>query len=155
MEKILIFALIEVSVAMLLMVMGAMLWTRKMKGACAQDVALKLRGVKPIQQCSGANYFGLKSLGMFQMRGNGELVLTGDGIFFQMWMPRRQVTIPLSSILEVTTTLSHLGKSKLRPLLKVVFINADGRTDSAAWLVRDLEAWKQGLDKARSQPEAR
>ncbi|HUT80287.1 MAG TPA: hypothetical protein VMZ29_03715 [Candidatus Bathyarchaeia archaeon] len=94
-----------------------------------------------IRVFAGANFFGQESSGVWQIRGNGVLLLTSDELFFEMWMPKRKTSIPISSIIKVDTTKWHLGKTKNRLLLKVIFTNENGQTDSAAWLIRDLDQW--------------
>ncbi len=94
-----------------------------------------------------ANCFGLESEGLSQIRGNGVLALTPGEVYFLMWLPKKEVRIPVSAITGVETTRTHLGKSKGKLLLKVKFKNRMGEDDSAAWLVSDLQEWKQKLQK--------
>lgn len=92
-----------------------------------------------------ANLFGIQSRGMKQIRGNGILILTASQLYFRMLLPRRELMIPLSSITAVETPKSFLGKTKGRKLLKIDFRNDIGGTDSAAWLVPDLEKWVETI----------
>ncbi|MCM8814327.1 MAG: hypothetical protein NC924_10435 [Candidatus Omnitrophica bacterium] len=101
-----------------------------------------------VRSCSSANFFGQQSRGCMQVRGNGELVLTADELFYEMWIPKKQLRIPRSSITNVSKVYAHLMKSCGFPLLKVEFTNADGQADAAAWLVRDLPAWMDDLKPA-------
>jgi hypothetical protein len=94
-----------------------------------------------------ANCFGVESEGFSQIRGNGVLALTPGEVYFLMWLPEKEVQIPVSAIAGVETTRTHLGKSKGQPLLKVKFKNRKGEDDSAAWLVSDLQEWKHELQK--------
>jgi len=89
----------------------------------------------------GANFFGQESLKLRQVRGNGVLVLTSKELYFEMWIPKRVFRIPLYSIIDFEETKWHLRKTKNRPLLKIIFTNQKGETDSAAWIVRDLDLW--------------
>lgn len=93
-----------------------------------------------------ANFFGQESLGMGQIRGNGTLVITDENLYFQLWLPKREFWIPLNSITAIEMPRSHLGKSKLRPLLKVVFQNEQDQRDSMAWLVADPYTLKKALE---------
>ena len=99
-----------------------------------------------------ANFFGLESRGPAQIRGNGFLGLSDDELVFVMWLPRRTIRIPRASMSSIDRPRSHLGKTVGHPLLKILFTNAEGQTDSAAWLVRDLGAWEAtlGLPAAES-----
>ncbi|MBN1328310.1 MAG: hypothetical protein JXA54_02440 [Candidatus Heimdallarchaeota archaeon] len=100
-----------------------------------------------IRVFAGANFFGQESSGVWQIRGNGVLLLTPDELYFEMWMPKRKTSIPIPSIIKVEATKWHIGKTKNRLLLKVIFTNESGQTDSAAWLVRDLDQWINAIQK--------
>jgi hypothetical protein len=93
-----------------------------------------------------ANSLGLTSLGVWQRRGNGGLVLTSDRLLFFQVVPRRDLAIALAGITEVRTVKVHLGKSYGRKLLYVAFNGPTG-PDSIAWFVRDLEAWLGALQR--------
>ena len=94
-----------------------------------------------------ANFFGLESLGSWKIRGNGVLMLTEEELFFGMWKPKKEFSIPLNSIIEVTNPKSHMHKSVFRPLLKVIFKNESGDLDSVAWYVRHLDKWNEILNE--------
>lgn len=94
-----------------------------------------------------ANFFGQQSQGHKQIRGNGVLALTNDKLYFEMWKPKKKLQISLSSIGGIETPKSHLGKSKFKPLLKIIFKNEKNDPDSAAWLVGDLPKWKRTIEK--------
>ncbi len=93
------------------------------------------------------NFFGLESLGVWKIRGNGVLILTKEKLLFGMWKPKRDLSILIGNIYEISNPKSHLHKSVNRPLLKIVFKNEQGESDSAAWYVRDLDKWNQILEK--------
>lgn len=84
----------------------------------------------------GANSFGLTSLGKFQARGNGALVLTATELTFFQLVPEREIVIPLSSILELSLTRSHLGKATPFKLLKISFRGEAGEDSIAVFLRR-------------------
>ena len=90
---------------------------------------------------ASANCFGVESGGYGQIRGNGVLALTDEELYFLMWIPKREIRIPLEDVIEVSTPKTHLGKTKMQPLLKISFTNREGESDSVAWLVPDLEDW--------------
>ncbi|NPE09015.1 MAG: hypothetical protein GNW80_12095 [Asgard group archaeon] len=111
----------------------------------SNEILEKLEGRETIRVSKGANFFGQESLKLRQVRGNGVLVLTPDELYFEMWLPKRICQIPISSIIDIEITKWHLKKSKNRDLLKVIFTNFSGETDSAAWLVREPELWISDL----------
>lgn len=120
----------------------------------AEDVLHKFQNKQILGVSSNANYFGRESLGMKQVRGNGILVLTNNELYYQMLLPREELSIPLDHIIGIEDTVSFLGKSRSMPLLKVVFKTEKG-TDSAAWLMKDVNHWKSILvelmDKSAGQ----
>ena len=96
---------------------------------------------------SGANFFGLSSSGVRQVRGNGCLAATDDEILFRMWFPKKEIRIQRDRIASVGRAKSHLGKTVGRPLLLVSFADEVGQEDSAAWLVADLDSWLTILNR--------
>ncbi len=94
-----------------------------------------------------ANFFGLESLGVWKVRGNGVLILTKDDLFFGMWKPKKELVIPIKSILKIINPKSHMHRSAFKPLLKVNFKNESGDYDSAAWYVRHLNEWNEILKR--------
>jgi hypothetical protein len=100
---------------------------------------------------AGANFYGQESRGVTQLRGNGTLVLTDDEVYFEQWVTRREFHIPLTAIQAIETPTSHLGKTNFRPLLKIVFKDKAGNTDSMAWLVPDVVGLKNALEQERRE----
>ena len=92
-----------------------------------------------------ANFFGERSRGPAQVRGNGGLVLTEDSLVFHMLVPDRTITIPLEDVQEVSIVRSHLGKSVRRDLLHVAYAVPDG-ADAIAWFVRDPGTWQREIE---------
>lgn len=126
---------------------------RRVRRMSAKRIAESIPDATAIlTQDSGANFFGLESLGGMQLRGNGGLVLTARGLSFFMLFPRREMLIPLEEIEETSLVRSHCGKSVFRDLLKVTYRAEHGGVrgrESAAWYVRDAAGWKRAIDAAR------
>lgn len=97
-----------------------------------------------------ASFFGQESLKSTQMRGNGTLILTDTDLTFEMWIPNKQFHIPLHSIQSIENPIWFLGKSRFKPLLKVVYIDDQGATDAMAWQVINLENWMRLINEARA-----
>lgn len=93
-----------------------------------------------------ANFFGVKSKGGAQIRGNGALVLTGDEIHFIRAVPLMEFSIPKSSIRKVSTPRSFNGKSVLVPLLCVSYDTEAGE-DSVAWALPNTMQWKDAIER--------
>jgi len=100
----------------------------------------------PKAKITTANFFGVESSGVWQLRGLGTIALTDSELIFERRFVRKEWHIPLTSIEAVETADSHLGKRIFQPLLKVVFRNEQGLRDSIAWYVNDLEGLKATIE---------
>lgn len=121
----------------------AIVWLRR---RTCEHIRRKFAGKLIVRESIGANFFGRLSLGMGQIRGNGVLVLTPDELYFMMFVPRREVTIPLDRITSVSMPRSHLRKTVGMKLLRVDFASESGE-DAAAWAVRDPGQWVADLKR--------
>jgi len=101
----------------------------------------------------GANFFGQQSRGMGQIRGNGALILTEKDLWFLLAAPQRDYVIPLHQITGVSLPRSHLGKTILRPLLRVDYITDQG-SDAMAWALADPNGWAREIDARRRNAAA-
>ncbi|MBD3213730.1 MAG: hypothetical protein GF311_14060 [Candidatus Lokiarchaeota archaeon] len=113
----------------------------KLFGKKTKQILEKFSEEQIILVSKGANFFGVESKSYKQIRGNGVLILTRDQLFFQLWLPKRIIKIPLDNIIRVEKTTHHLRKIRFVDLLKVEFTNKEGEADSVAWWVKDLEQW--------------
>jgi len=121
-------------------IVGLVAWVRKLRRSAVPEMQERIGSIPVVRKDPWANFFGLKSKGGKQIRGNGALALTTSSLIFVMALPRRSVVIPLEKISEVSLVRSHCGKSILRPILRVAF-QTDSGPDSAAWALRDPEEW--------------
>lgn len=96
---------------------------------------------------SRANFFGQESMRCEQVRGKGYLILTRDVLFFRLLILKREIVIPVQAVTSAEITSWHIGKSKRRLLLKVIFTNENGSRDSAAWLIGDPNKWKEEIEE--------
>jgi hypothetical protein len=124
----------------------------RVRNRLEEVVRLKFAGRTIVRQSVGANFFGRLSRGVVQIRGNGALVLTQKEVYFLQAVPRREITIPLEIITSVTTPRSHLGKSVVSRLLRVDF-REGGKADAVAWAVRDVDEWKEDIERYRPTAE--
>ncbi len=106
-----------------------------------------VKGEKILLSEKSANFFGQKSQGHTQIRGNGILILTDRMLYFKMWMPDKTIQIPLEWINKIEKVNGFLGKTKFRPLFKITFYNKYGLEDEVAWLVQDPDKWIFRIDK--------
>ena len=121
------------------------------KNKFREDIRRKFAGKHVVRESIGANFFGQSSRGLGQIRGNGALVLTPDELYFVMFAPRRELTIPLSTVTSVSTPRSHLGKTVGMRLLRVDFRSPSGE-DAAAWAVLGVEEWISDVRCYLKQP---
>jgi hypothetical protein len=121
------------------------LWIRGLSRSAAAKMRARLGEHRILLMDRGANFFGVKSRGIGQLRGNGCLALTRDELLFLMWVPRREIRIPRSDILRAGKTRTHVGKASFFPLLRVHFRNEEGKEDAIAWRVRNLKEWLEKL----------
>lgn len=91
-----------------------------------------------------AVFFGLKSLGRGQIRGNGVAVLTGKKVYFSRYFPAKHISIPLEKIDKIETAQGYLGKNVYMKTLKLGF----GK-EELEFHVSDLKDWLEELDKAQ------
>jgi hypothetical protein len=111
-----------------------------------EEIRQKFVGRTIVRQSIGANFFGRTSKGMGQIRGNGALVLTPEQLYFVLFLPRTEITIPLESITKVSTPRSHLGKTIVSRLLRVDYRSAGGE-DAIAWAVSDVDEWVSAIKR--------
>jgi len=122
-----------------------------MRRRLLQHVRRKFTGRAIRRQALNACFFGLRSRGGCQVRGNGVLALTDEFLWFLRALPRKELEIPLRDIVSVTLARRHCGRSAGRPLLRVTFRTGRGE-DAAAWALNDPEAWKAAIERRLSAP---
>lgn len=126
------------------------------RGALARKEELAARAMAPepvIYSTYKANFFGLASKGMGQLRGNGVLALTRLELAFFMLKPAREVRVPLERVRRIEDPKSWLGKSVARRLLAVYFLNEDGAEDAVALWVPDVAEWTARIKAVAPAPD--
>ena len=110
------------------------------------DEIMKKYAKQGVRMKGNANFFGIESHGVMQIRGNGILLLTETDLVFGMFRPNREFTIPLDKIEKIELADSHLSKTVFQPLLKVYFTNEEGDMDSVAWWLANPTEWKKVME---------
>jgi hypothetical protein len=100
---------------------------------------------------SGALFFGQKSRGAGQLRGNGTLVFTPTELVFKQWVVGREFRIPYRNIESLETPKSFLGKSQFVKLLQVNYTDENRAKDAMAWRVKDLDASMRAIEERIGQ----
>jgi hypothetical protein len=144
-----VIVIASIAGGLILAVLFAKVVLRSLRGPLEARIAASHGEDEILMKDLTANNFGLESKGVFQLRGNGALVLTAEELHFFMFLPRRELRVPLSAITELAIVKSHLGKATLRDLLKVRFA-AGGRPDSIAWCLAEPQAWKQRIEEIQA-----
>jgi hypothetical protein len=117
-------------------------WLRRKKVAITRqwerEGAVFLRGPE------GANFSGLESQGIGQVRGNGFIALTGEDLRITRAIPAAEWRIPHRQIKQATLEPSFLGKRRGSPVLVITF-EADSQVDRLGVYVRDGQAWVEAI----------
>ena len=109
-----------------------------------------------IRECRGANYQGFEVVkpdggtrGEWKfIRGNGTLTLRASELRFVRWVPKKEFTIPLTSVVSVEAGKSHNGKRSFGfPVVKVRFAGADGERVFGVLVGRseEADAWVEAI----------
>ena len=134
------------------LVVSAIAWVflarlRTQRAEAREALERKLAGRRVLARDDRALYFGLGSRGGRQLRGNGCLAATDDEILFEMWVPRRSLSISRARVLAVEGARAHAGKTIGFELVRVRFREPDGREESAAWATREPALWLRALGR--------
>lgn len=139
-----------ITAGVLLLIVVLRLLFAAVRASVVKDVCTRVDTSQAIKAAGFANFYGVLSKGMTQIRGNGSLVLLPDKLFFLQAVPRREVNIPLEKISELSTPSKFLGKLSLRPLLRVDFTTESG-PDAAAFLVSGPTDWIAAIKTAQNK----
>jgi hypothetical protein len=107
------------------------------------------KNIKYLDKC--AVFRAQESHGYSQSEGKGHLVLTDDELYFEMVLLNKVLSISASSIIKVGQTNRLLGVNPGRPMLKVEFKDRNGKNDSIALSVKELEKWKRAITAIMSE----
>jgi hypothetical protein len=153
MSTIAVIGLVVLLVAVLAIVFGSVIVGVSLAAKKSREAAEKeFPDARHID--AGALFFGQKSRGATQMRGNGTLILAEAELVFKQWVTNREFRIPYRSIQSLENPRSFLGKSQGVRLLEVRFVDEAGAEDSMAWRVRDLAGSMRAIEAARADQNA-
>ena len=126
---------------------------RKISARVEMAVGL-LSGEQIIEITRRANFFGRRSVGMGQLRGNGVLVLTASALHFFMYLPRREYVVQLEKFTGVEHPLSFLGEYVGQRLLVVRYQGNGSYDEVGFWVPRPLEWGRKITEAARAVRES-
>ena len=129
-----------------------LLWIKKVKSIRLHELQSTFAFDEIIYEEDMANFMGIKSLGMTQIRGNGIFIILSDKLFFSLFFPRKDIEIPRSSITGIRTEKAFLGKTKFKPLVVIDFTSESGSKDSVGFLVAEPETVIATLQETERTP---
>lgn len=135
-----VIALSIVGMILFVFIMTALLGRWVYKTAAENEAKARERFPHARLILPNVNFFGQKSLGVAQLRGNGTLVVTDELVHFQRWVSPAEFQISRSQIQSIETPRSFLGKTQGVQLLQINYLNEHGEADAMAWRVPDLDA---------------
>ena len=136
-----------ISVGVLFLVIVGFL--RGMRRNKADDVTEKLSPEGILSFSPKENFFGQKSKGPGQTRGNGVWTLTQKRLYFELYASDHVIDIPFESVTGTRKEKNFLGRSAPRDWLLVLeFTNDSGLPDECAWAFSDLENQRKLIEQA-------
>lgn len=145
----LVVLLVVALIVFLVLVFGGLVfWLRKKLDRKERAAKAALAGENVIMSTTKANFFGLESLGVKQIRGNGVLVLTEKQLAFFMVKPVKVISVQLDRVLKTDVVDSFCHKTVGQPLLAVYFRNNDGEEDGVGFWVPSPHEWAAAVSKA-------
>ncbi len=94
-----------------------------------------------------ALFMAQESDGYSHVRGAGTLVLSDEELFYERQIGHKVVSIPLNRIVQVGETRRLAGQSTGRRMLKIDFRTPEGEEDAVGWRVKELNRWKEEIQK--------
>jgi len=135
---------LTITIIIIMVLINALVYGARLKADTviiqAKD-ELKNAGEKILLKDNSAAFFGIKSLGGGQIRGQGFLVLTDKRVYFSRYFPQKIVNIPVESIKGTEMVQTYLGKNTYMPVLKILF-----GQDEVAFAVKEPDLWIEQLD---------
>ena len=109
-------------------------------GELERRVSVRFAGSRIIgKEIFWANLQYHKSLGPNQVQGNGALVLTPDMLWFSLFLPDKEIEMPLQNIRAVEVHTQH----RRPPLLVVSFVDED----QVIFTSKDPGSWKRMINE--------
>lgn len=138
------------ALAALIPITAALLLVRRMLARRVDEARATLSGETVLAITGRANFLGVKSKGLAQVRGNGVLALTGDRLVFFMLAPRKTYEVPLRMVSGIEHPRWFNGKSVFYKLLVVLFTAEDGMQDAIGFYVPDPLRWGAMISRVAS-----
>jgi len=135
--------ILAVTMVLLVIILGLVIWwLRRKKGAITRQ--WEREGIIFLRGPAAANFSGLESKGMGQVRGNGFIALTGEELRVTRAVPAAEWRFPHRHIKQVSLEPSFLGKQRGTPVLVITF-EAAGQRDRLGVYVRDGAGWIEAI----------
>jgi hypothetical protein len=118
----------------------------------------------PVLKKQGANFYGFEridSLGkhhyqLFAIKGNGDLLLTKNGVYFNQWITGNEYRIPLAKITKIEIRPWHNLKMKWPAKVLRIHFKVENETKifgiSLGWL-NDVYLWKEKIESLMKEEQ--
>ena len=138
--------ILAVTLVPLAIVFGWLIWwLGRKKSALTRE--WDQEGIVFLRGPEGANFSGLESNGLGQVRGNGFIALTGHDLRITRATPAAEWRIPYQHLKQVSLESSFLGKSRGIKVMVVTF-EQNGQLDRIGVYVRHGHAWVEAITNA-------
>lgn len=142
-------AILTGSTTVLLVAVAFWHLSRRLRAHGRNQIAARFPAAELLRAETLAQSYGQQSRGVAQLAGSGALALTNGELYFLLYVPERELHIPLGSVKAVSIVRSHLGKWGGAKLLHVLFTR-EGSDDAIAWRLTDPDGWKAQIDAMRA-----
>ena len=142
MNFLILIPIILIGVVLLLLLLYSLIKKFRNRYDLFQQAIGRENIIEATQKC---NFFGQKSRGKSQIRGNGFFALTDEEIFFELFVAKRVFRIYYSNILEMKIQRWFLGKSMERDLLVIRYLNEKKEEDEIGFLLKDPRLWMEKI----------
>lgn len=124
------------------------LWRRQK--LVEQRMLEKMEGHEIILPLEHILFRAVESSGYSQSTGMGYIALTKSFLFFEFILLDLVITVPIANLRGAEFVRRLKGVSPAKKMLRIKFINDKGENDSIAINVKDMELWKNTIDKHSS-----
>ena len=144
--KTFLIVIIVIVAAWLLLVLGLKLMARLMRRSAVKDAEKALAGETVLISTDNASYLGADFPGPnLPPRTSGYLAITQTKLFFLPWFPRKAITLPKDTIVQVSLKASFREMTYNIPFLSVEVRGGGDTQGTMAWLVHDAGEWEAAL----------
>ena len=144
--KTFLIVIIVIVAAWLLLMVGLKLMARLMRRGAVKDAEKALAGETVLISTDNASYLGADFPGPnLPPRTSGYLAITQTKLFFLPWFPRKAITLPKDTIVQVSLKASFREMTYNIPFLSVEVRGGGDAHGNMSWLVHDAGEWERKI----------